>query len=143
MAESANGKTRSWRQLRELTELLNRDESFLDEDDTSLDTALQRQEQQIMAKLATVDSLPEAAVSTLELKSARHFRAGLVKLGTDKIVTESIQGARSDSGPLNPEKLVIHSLSVMRELSPRYLSRFVSYIDTLFWLEQAGTDNKP
>jgi len=31
----------------------------------------------------------------------------------------------------------------MRELSPRYLARFVAYIDTLFWLERAGGDNKP
>jgi hypothetical protein len=30
----------------------------------------------------------------------------------------------------------------MRELSPHYLSRFVSYIDTLFWLEQAERGNK-
>jgi len=28
-------------------------------------------------------------------------------------------------------------LTTMRDLSPHYLSRFVSYIDTLFWLEQA------
>ena len=72
-----------------------------------------------------------------ELKSARHFRAGLVKLGAERLVEGAVQGARPDSGPLNPEKLVIHSLATMRELSPHYLARFVTYIDTLFYLDQS------
>ena len=28
----------------------------------------------------------------------------------------------------------------MRDISPKYLSRFVSYIDSLFWLESAGEE---
>ena len=128
---------RSWMQLRELTELLNRDDTALDEDDNSMDAQLARQEQEIVnATAATPGSSPQAFEGQ-ELKSARHFRAGLVKMNADKLVSESLQGARADSGPLNPEKLVIHSLALMRELSPHYLSRFVSYMDTLFYLEQS------
>jgi hypothetical protein len=33
--------------------------------------------------------------------------------------------------------LATRSLSAMRRLSPEYLSRFVSYIDTLLWLQCA------
>ena len=40
-------------------------------------------------------------------------------------------------GPLNPQMLAIKSLSTMRELSPDYLNRFVSYVDTLLWLERS------
>ncbi|HSW05521.1 DUF2894 domain-containing protein, partial [Aquabacterium sp.] len=34
--------------------------------------------------------------------------------------------------------LVLRSLTLMRELSPDYLSRFMSHIDALLWLEQAN-----
>jgi hypothetical protein len=33
--------------------------------------------------------------------------------------------------------LAIRSLSTMQDISPAYLNRFISYVDTLFWLEQA------
>jgi Protein of unknown function (DUF2894) len=33
---------------------------------------------------------------------------------------------------------VLRSLTLMRELSPDYLSRFMSHIDALLWLEQAN-----
>ena len=46
--------------------------------------------------------------------------------------------APEDSGPLNPQMLITESLSQLRDLSPGYLSRFVTYFDTLFWLQQAN-----
>ena len=33
--------------------------------------------------------------------------------------------------------LVIHSLALMRKLSPHYLQRFMAHVDDLLWLEQA------
>ena len=78
-----------------------------------------------------------------ELNSVRLFRESLVKLNSDKLVTRVISEGPESPGPLNPQGLVIKSLATMRELSPDYLNRFVSYIDTLLWLEQAGATPKP
>ena len=39
--------------------------------------------------------------------------------------------------------LAIKSLSTMRELSPDYLNRFVSYVDTLLWLERSEAALQP
>jgi hypothetical protein len=36
--------------------------------------------------------------------------------------------------------LVLRSLALMREASPDYLNRFISYADTLLCLEQAGQE---
>jgi len=72
-----------------------------------------------------------------ELTSVRLFRESLVKLSSDKLVSRIIKEAPENPGPLNPQMLVIRSLSTMRDLSPDYLNRFVAYVDTLQWLEQA------
>ena len=73
-----------------------------------------------------------------ELTSARYFRELRQQLTAENRITRAVQEAPQDSGPLNPQKLAIRSLMLMRELSPGYLGRFVSYVDTLFWLENAG-----
>lgn len=79
-----------------------------------------------------------AAEGAGELTSVRQFRESLVKINSDKLVTRVISEAPENPGPLNPQALVIRYLASMRELSPDYLNRFVSYVDTLLWLEQAG-----
>ena len=61
----------------------------------------------------------------------------MVKLNADKVVTQALEEVPAEAGPLNPQRLATRSLATMRDLSPHYLSRFVSYVDTLFWLEQA------
>ncbi len=66
-----------------------------------------------------------------------------LKLNSDKLVTRVISEGPESPGPLNPQGLVIKSLATMRELSPDYLNRYVSYIDTLLWLEQASAKPKP
>jgi len=59
-------------------------------------------------------------------------------MSSDKLVTRAIREGPKNAGPLNQQMLAIRSLTTMRKLSPQYLNRFISYIDTLFWLEQAG-----
>ena len=39
---------------------------------------------------------------------------------------------------MNSQHLVLRSLQVMRDIAPDYLQSFMSYIDTLVWLEQAA-----
>ncbi|MBE9540185.1 MAG: DUF2894 domain-containing protein [Proteobacteria bacterium] len=73
-----------------------------------------------------------------ELNSIRRFREALVVRNADKLVSRAIEEIPEGAGPLNPQKLIVQSLASMRDLSPHYLNRFVSYIDTLLWLEEAG-----
>ncbi|CAA0101906.1 Uncharacterised protein [Halioglobus japonicus] len=71
-----------------------------------------------------------------ELKSVRYFRDALQRQHADRLVSHALMDAPEDAGPLNPQKLALQSLSIMREISPAYLGHFVSYLDTLFWLEK-------
>lgn len=143
-----------FRQLRQLQDLLQRSSNtgllsslnnqfvqaiaipYKHHEDVSFDDILRQQEKN------TVESLSESGHDTglpaelRELKSTRRFRKSRDKLGAHKLVTLAIEEGPENSGPLNPQRLVIRSLSAMRELSPQYLNRFVAYIDTLLWLEQ-------
>lgn len=76
-----------------------------------------------------------------ELKSVRNFRNTWSQLSVEKQLTQALAQAPENAGPLNSHQLVLRSLSVMRNLSPDYLSRFMSYVDTLLWLDQV--ENQP
>lgn len=78
-----------------------------------------------------------AAPAIGELKSTRLLRHTLSRLASQKRINRALAEAPEDSGPLNPQMLAIRSLSTMQDISPAYLNRFISYVDTLFWLEQA------
>ncbi len=105
---------------------------------------LQQQENAVLSALATENGggLTPPGPTLAELKSARYFRELSQRSAAQRQVERAVQEAPEDSGPLNPEKLAIRSLMTMRELSPGYLGRFVSYVDTLFWLERAGSNDK-
>ncbi len=92
------------------------------------------------ATTARANTLP--AQTTGELKSTRYFRVVLQQQRVNQLVTRAVAEAPEGAGPLNPQKLAIRSLAAMRDLSPAYLGRFVSYVDTLFWLEKADKNNK-
>jgi hypothetical protein len=107
---------------------------------TSMEELLRRQEEEILLSFSADDDqeLPTPRATAPELKSVRQFRGTMARLNADKLVRQAVGEAPPDCGPLNPQMLAIRSLTAMSELSPHYLSRFVSYIDTLFWLEQAA-----
>ncbi|MDQ9169351.1 DUF2894 domain-containing protein [Oxalobacteraceae bacterium R-40] len=71
-----------------------------------------------------------------ELKTIQNFRNTWSKLSADKQVTQALAQAPKNAGPINSHMLVLRSLALMRELSPDYLNRFMSYADTLLCLEQ-------
>lgn len=71
-------------------------------------------------------------------RSVQQFRESLAKRAYDKLATRAISEGPEAPGPLNPQALVIRTIAALRELSPDYLNRFISYADTLLWLEQAG-----
>jgi hypothetical protein len=104
---------------------------------------LQQQEADAV-KSSTVtagDTSGEPQKPARELKAAGHFRESLRQHRADRLVARALLEAPAESGPLNPEKLAIRSLAAMRDLSPAYLARFSAYVETLFWLENAGPDN--
>jgi hypothetical protein len=71
-----------------------------------------------------------------ELKATRYFRNTWSKLSVNKRVTQALDQAPRNAGPINSHMLVLRSLALMREISPEYLSRFTSYVDTLLCLDQ-------
>jgi DUF2894 family protein len=133
-----------------LTDILGRLEGQQDKTDAgpegnSIEDMLLRQEHTIVNTLRASPNQQGASepvtthnANSTELKSARRFRQSTEKLSTNKRLGQALQKNPEDSGPLNPQRLIVSSLATMRELSPQYTSRFVAYIDTLLWLEQAG-----
>jgi Protein of unknown function (DUF2894) len=76
-----------------------------------------------------------ATAEHTELKSVRHFRNTWSKLSVDRQVAEALKQAPKNAGPINSHMLVLRSLALMRDISPDYLNRFMSYVDTLLSLE--------
>ncbi len=87
--------------------------------------------------------LPKNAPASMgarpELKSIRYFRDTWSKLSVDKQLSQALAQGPENAGPLNSHQLVLRSLSVMRDISPDYLNRFMSYVDALLWLDQADS----
>ncbi len=81
--------------------------------------------------------------SRAELKAMRYFRNTWSRLSVDRQVTQAIEQGPENAGPLNSHRLVLRSLALMRNISPDYLNRFVSYLDTLLWLDQADRRHRP
>ncbi|MDP9991211.1 hypothetical protein J2W28_002572 [Variovorax boronicumulans] len=76
--------------------------------------------------------------ATHELKVLPFFRSTWSKLSAERRLTQSLAKLPQNAGPLNSHNLVHQSLTLMRELSPEYLNKFVSYVDALLWVDQAN-----
>ncbi len=74
----------------------------------------------------------------LDNPRVEQFRQQLGKISVQKQVTQAIAQAPQNAGPINSHMLVLRSLGLMRDLSPDYLNRFMSYVDTLLILEDSG-----
>ena len=75
-----------------------------------------------------------------ELKSVRQARSTWSRLSADKQLNQALDMAPKNAGPINSHMVVLRSLRLMRDISPDYLNRFVSYVDTLLCLEQAENE---
>ena len=102
---------------------------------------LQSQENEVVKTFSDNETCTRS--KKIELKSTRLFRESQEKLNSEKLIRQAIKDGPDNPGPINPHMLAIRSLSTMQSLSPQYLKRFLSYIDTVFWLEQAGEELKP
>lgn len=81
-------------------------------------------------------SIDDAPAAKDELKTLTHFRSTWSRLSAERRLTQSLATVPLNAGPLNSHHLVHRSLRLMRDLSPEYLNRFVSYVDALLGLEQ-------
>jgi len=71
-----------------------------------------------------------------EMALLEYFREISSKVRTERQFRQSLEQVPGNAGPLNSNSLVHRALSLMRESSPDYLQQFLSYVDTLSWLEQ-------
>lgn len=112
-------------------------------------TPMQRETASPPHPLPTVD-LEKPAKSTSrighaapELKAVAYFREAWSRLSTEQQLTQTLAQAPDNAGPMNSQHLVLRSLQVMRDIAPDYLQGFMSYIDTLIWLEQVDPTKTP
>jgi Protein of unknown function (DUF2894) len=68
----------------------------------------------------------------------QQFKKQLNKISVQMQVKQAIAQAPQNAGPINSHMLVLRSLGLMRDASPDYLNRFITYVDTLLSLEGAG-----
>ena len=81
-----------------------------------------------------------AASPALELKTVRESRATWARLSVDRELALAMKQGPKNAGPINSHMLVLRSLAMMQEISPDYLSRMVSYADTLLALQPADIE---
>ncbi len=96
-----------------------------------------------MARQVPLQGDDDAAPTTPELKTLRYFRSTWSRLSADRRLTQSLAKVPENAGPLNSHHLVHRSLMLMHELSPEYLNRFMSYVDTLLWVDQLNASTGP
>ena len=89
-------------------------------------------------RLQSWQFLPFAGVQLLQML-LRYLRSRQV----EQQLAEALAQAPENAGPLNSHLLALQSLKLMRDVSPGYLKRFVSYVDALLWLDQADNAGKP
>ena len=78
-----------------------------------------------------------------EMASVHRFREAWSRIAAEDQVKEAVERGPANAGPLNSHMLVLRTLSLLRGLSPDYLRRFVSQVETLQWLEQASQTITP
>lgn len=78
-----------------------------------------------------------------ELPVLDEFRSTWSRVSANRQVRQSEEQVHENAGPLNSNHLVHRTLSMMRDVSPGYLHQFLSYLDTLAWVEQLQIANSP
>lgn len=77
-----------------------------------------------------------------ELPAIDYFQKTWERLRTRRQLQTSQEQVPDNAGPLNSSNLVHRSLSLMREVSPGYLQHFLTYVDTLSWLEETDASEE-
>ncbi|MFT3848747.1 MAG: DUF2894 domain-containing protein [Propionivibrio sp.] len=88
--------------------------------------------------LADIDQHANEQPEAPQLRSIAHFQDTWARLSTEQQLTQTLAQAPANAGPMNSQHLVLRSLQRMHDIAPDYLQGFMSYIDTLIWLESAA-----
>lgn len=91
----------------------------------------------------TVISPVDDTDAPADSSSLAYFEKIWAELKVEQQLAEALAQAPENAGPLNSHLLALQSLKLMRDVSPGYLKRFVSYVDALLWLDQADNAGKP
>ena len=103
----------------------------------TLDQMLLQQEQQARRQSGAPQLVStEPSPDEFELQSLKSIRESMKYSNIDATIDRAIEHFPENAGPHNPHMLAITSLMKMRDLSPQYLRRFTSYIETVLWLEK-------
>jgi hypothetical protein len=78
-----------------------------------------------------------------ELAALDTFRKTWSRVRSESQLRQSLEHVPANAGPLNSSALVHRSIALMRELSPGYLQRFLSYVDDLSWMETVVGSTTP
>lgn len=73
----------------------------------------------------------------------RQFRQQLQTISVNKQVQQALAQAPQNAGPINSQRLVLRALALMRDISPDYLQRFMTHVDTLLCLESTQPPRSP
>ncbi len=92
---------------------------------------------QEMAPAATAARAVPTTGWPAESPRVRQFRRQLRKISVQKQVSKAIAQGPQNAGPINSHMLVLRALGLMRDISPDYLNRFMTHVDTLLCLEDA------
>lgn len=92
---------------------------------------------------ASVAPAPAERAPPPELKSLDYFRDSWSRLSVEQQFAQAMAQAPENAGPLNSHLLILRALQRMREISPDYLNRFMTYADALVWLDQATGGSLP
>jgi hypothetical protein len=96
-----------------------------------------------LSPLSSDGLLGDSAGPRTELRSVQHFRNTWSKLSANRKVAQALDQAPLNAGPINSHMLVLRSLALMRGISSDYLNRFVSYADTLLYLDECTKAQPP
>lgn len=100
----------------------------------------------VLLQEMTPPSTATSPLSTLtptprESTRVRQFRQQLRQISMQKRVSKAIAKAPQNAGPINSHMLVLRALGMMRDISPDYLNRFMTHVDTLLCLDDAYKAN--
>lgn len=79
---------------------------------------------------------------TTELKAMAYFRNTWSRLSVNKRVQTALENAPHNAGPINSHIVALRTLELMRDISPDYLNRFMTHIDSLMLLDFAGKESR-
>lgn len=96
----------------------------------------QKQQKQPLVNGGNTPSNTQSATPLPRLKAGLAYQQFQHQQRIDHFIDSAFNETPENPGPLNPEILAIKLLKQINDLSPTYISRYVSYFETLQWLAQ-------